>query len=505
MSRHRGYAGNNTQANLAAPYPEARHALFEPFTFLPFAPVMSCCSLRILLLFSCLYAASASVAAAGSAGSNSSRSAVQSRSRHAAVVAEEPSFVEAKALNGEGTYALLRRYRLPIDGCHIGKFQELNSLSAKQPLHKERLYKLPLLRYTYNGKSIRSTIGNNDWVLAKAIQDYNRSCEQSGQQNQPYEKSGELWVPYGMLHCPADATTAPTANASTPSAATGATAATPSSSTSDARAVPAEATSAASLALDEETARIAGSYAIFGPAYAQVEKVDNSLAGQYFYLIAGHGGPDPGAMARVGGNRICEDEYAYDVLLRLARNIISHGGVPHVIVRDPDDGIRDEAYLKCDYDEVNWGDQVIPRDQLARLAQRTDVINALAKRAKARGVTTQYCIEIHVDSRHAERQTDLYFYHQKKSDESEDTAECIREAMKRNYERHGRSRAYEGTIRSRELYTLRETEIPTIYIELGNIQHSFDQQRVLRPSNRQALADWFVEGLIDRTAERAKR
>ena len=77
--------------------------------------------------------------------------------------------------------------------------------------------------------------------------------------------------------------------------------------------------------------------------------------------------------------------------------------------------------------------------------------------------------------------------------------------MERNYAKYGRSREYEGDIRPRELYTLRETKIPTIYIELGNIQHSFDQQRVLKPSNRQVLAEWFAEGLLDRTAERARR
>ena len=381
--------------------------------------------------------------------------------------------VAAVALDGEGAYALLRRFELPRDGCHLAQFYELNGLSAKQALQRDREYKLPLLRYTYDGRSIRSTIGRDDWTLAKAIQTYNRSRETAGQQAAAYETSRELWVPYGLLHCP-DAAAAPAERKDEPADGEGAT-------------------------------RTASGYAIFGPTYAQVEQIDDRLAGRHYYLIAGHGGPDPGAMAKIREHRICEDEYAYDVLLRLARNILSHGGVPYVIVRDPDDGIRDEVYLECDYDEVAWGDEPIPRDQLERLRQRTAAVNELARRAKARGVKEQYCIEIHVDSRHAERQTDLYFYHQRKSDDSEDTAECIREAMARNYAKHGRSRAYEGTIRARDLFTLREAKVPTIYIEIGNIQHSFDQQRVLKVSNRQALADWFAEGLLDRAAEIARR
>jgi N-acetylmuramoyl-L-alanine amidase len=37
----------------------------------------------------------------------------------------------------------------------------------------------------------------------------------------------------------------------------------------------------------------------------------------------------------------------------------------------------------------------------------------------------------------------------------------------------------------------------SVYIELGNIHHSRDQQRVLTPANRQALANWLTEGLIE--------
>ncbi len=408
-------------------------------------------------------------------------------------LAPTDAFIEATALDGEGTLALLRRYDLPTDACHLDKFYELNSLSAKQALHRDRNYRLPLLRFDYDGKSIRSTIGREDLVLAKAVQAYNRERQQAGQQAKSYEQSRELWVPYGLLRCTAKATFASTSSK----------ASVPSEKKSSAK--PAKSAKAEPKPVEEGEAKLAGGYAIFGPEHAKIERVDGKLAGQHYYLIAGHGGPDPGAMARVNEHRICEDEYAYDVLLRLARGIISHGGVPYIIVRDPDDGIRDATYLKCDYDEEAWGEKNIPRDQLLRLAQRTDAVNALAKKAKARGAKAQYCIEIHVDSRHAERQTDLYFYHQRKSDESEDTAECIREAMARNYAKSGRTREYEGDIRARELYTLRETNIPTIYIELGNIQHEFDQQRVLKPTNRQVLADWFVEGLLDRTAERAKR
>jgi N-acetylmuramoyl-L-alanine amidase len=35
------------------------------------------------------------------------------------------------------------------------------------------------------------------------------------------------------------------------------------------------------------------------------------------------------------------------------------------------------------------------------------------------------------------------------------------------------------------------------FIELGNIQNFKDQQRILTPNNRQAIANWLTDGLIE--------
>ena len=37
---------------------------------------------------------------------------------------------------------------------------------------------------------------------------------------------------------------------------------------------------------------------------------------------------------------------------------------------------------------------------------------------------------------------------------------------------------------------------PALFVELGNIQNSFDQRRFVISDNRQALANWMREGLI---------
>ncbi len=369
--------------------------------------------------------------------------------------ADSVPFLTATAREGDGLYTLLRRYELPINTCYQRKFEEINGLSPKRVIRAGRDYRLPVLVYAYNGKSIRSTIGVDDLEIARQIQRYNRGRERAKQQATPYEQSRKLWVPYGLLFCGSDP------GAATPKP-------------------------------DDGPTR----YAIFGERYASVKRVDYALAGKEFYLVSGHGGPDPGALGRKRGHRLCEDEYAYDVALRLARNIIAHGGVPYVIVRDEDDGIRDEVYLDCDWDERVWGDQSIPRDQRLRLKQRSDVINELARTSRAKGVGEQYCIVIHVDSRHVDNQTDLFLYKQHDDPASERLGEQIRQAMISNYARLKRSREYQGALRTRDLHMLREVDVPTVYIELGNIQHEFDQQRVLMVSNRQLLADWFTEGIL---------
>ena len=36
----------------------------------------------------------------------------------------------------------------------------------------------------------------------------------------------------------------------------------------------------------------------------------------------------------------------------------------------------------------------------------------------------------------------------------------------------------------------------SVFVELGNIQNSFDQQRIILSDNRQALANWLCEGFV---------
>lgn len=236
-----------------------------------------------------------------------------------------------------------------------------------------------------------------------------------------------------------------------------------------------------------------GVFPIFGKDYQKVEFKDDKLQGAIFYIVPGHGGPDPGAVGNKSGHMLCEDEYAYDIGLRLARNLLEHSATVYVITRDPNDGIRDERYLKCDKDETCWGDLTIPVNQTRRLRQRADAINKVSKQYTGRYERT---VELHVDSRYQKHKVDIFFYHHPNSTKGKALNETLYQTIKEKYDEHQPNRGYNGSISSRRLYMLRHANPVSTYIELGNINHQRDQQRLLEVDNRQAIANWLTLGLI---------
>ncbi len=242
----------------------------------------------------------------------------------------------------------------------------------------------------------------------------------------------------------------------------------------------------------------ANNYAIFGEKYSATSIMDKKMSNEVYYIISGHGGPDPGAMTNINGKNISEDEYAYDVSLRLAKNLISHGAKVYMIVRDENDGIREDDFLEMDTDEVVFGGEKIPLNQSERLRQRTTIINKLYNENKSKGYETQRVIETHVDSRQTEHKVDIYFYFNHRKPESEQLANSMYEAIKVKYDDKQKGRGYLGKVSSRDLWTIKQSEPPVVYIELGNITNEFDRKRLMKADNRQAIANWFALGLMNR-------
>lgn len=384
------------------------------------------------------------------------------------------TYLEIEAVSGDDVPKLLSRYHLADYDCNIAEFFRINALKEDYRLMAGKAYKLPVLVVDYDGKTIRSTLGIDDWQTAIRINDYNKKAQEQGLRARSFIDDKSLWVPHHELNCPAEGEVAEAEKAI----------------------AKAQISSGNTTLVEPNSAKGNRVFPIFGKKYQKTPLSSQSLKGRVFYVISGHGGPDVGAEGQRAGHTLCEDEYAYDVSLRLVRLMVSHGATAYMIVRDENDGIRDDAYLACDKDETVWGDQEIPLDQKERLAQRTDLINQLTERYLKTGVQDQTIIEIHVDSRHRHKETDVFFYYRPGSESSKELALKMHKTFLQKYTKVRSQKAYNGSVSPRGLFTLRETTTPVaVYVELGNIRNSWDQQRLVVANNRQALANWLFEAL----------
>ncbi len=84
---------------------------------------------------------------------------------------------------------------------------------------------------------------------------------------------------------------------------------------------------------------------MFDTEIASMPRISNALAGWHIVIDPGHGGLDPGAIVTVNdgsGNplTVTEDEYAYDVALRIYRTLKRHGASVSLTTLAPDHLIR---------------------------------------------------------------------------------------------------------------------------------------------------------------------
>ncbi len=234
--------------------------------------------------------------------------------------------------------------------------------------------------------------------------------------------------------------------------------------------------------------------ALFGKEHASFTTIDNQLQNAVYYIVAGHGGPDPGAQGRRAGRTLSEDEYAYDIALRLSKELKKHGAIAYMIVRDPNDGIRDQKYLKSDKDERVWKNKKIPLNALSKLRQRTNAINKLYKKHKGK---YQRLLVLHIDSRSRGKRIDIYGYHHSKSKSGKRFTNNLIKTLEQNYRKAQPGRGFSGVSKTRDnLYMVRKPYPPTCFLELGNIQNTEDQVRFIEPNNRQAIANWLTKGCI---------
>lgn len=372
-------------------------------------------------------------------------------------------YLKVKPKVGDGILNLLYRYELPSDQASIDLFYQINGnkFDKNNNLLKGIKYNLPVAIFSFNNKNIRSSVGISDYNIAKEIENYNKKLLEKKLIHNSYKKSKKLFVPLHLL----------------------------SSSN--------EASKIAKKELKKESEKAKASvYPIFGKKYEKVDIIDSSLSGCVYYLISGHGGPDPGAIGHHNGVELHEDEYAYDVTLRLARNLLQMAATVYIIVQDENDGIRDDKYLNNSSNEKLINGEEIASQQAARLKQRADIVNELYEKHKEKA-KLQQVLEIHIDSRSNSKRIDIFFYYAPNSSEGHSLAKSLHQTINMRYKRAQPGRQYHGTVSERNLFTLRETKAVACYIELGNIRNPQDQIRFLEVNNRQAIANWLSAGLLE--------
>ena len=371
------------------------------------------------------------------------------------------SYLQVKVKKGDALYRILAKYDLYQHKCNVESFYKINGMEDGQYLIAGKTYNLPLKKYEYNGTSIRSTVGIEDWDLAVAIQDYNKKIQTLGVKKTLFKEDKQLLVPYHLLGCENAESIAP----------------------------------AEKIEEAEPVVQYINTDIYFG-SDAKIKKESEKLKGKVYYIISGHGGPDPGAMKKKDGHQLCEDEYAYDVSLRLAKNLLMHSATVHMIIQDKNDGIRDESFLNMDKDEVCVVGGAIPLNQTKRLRQRVDAVNKLySKDKKVAGNSDYTVIAIHVDSRSTSTKQDVFFYYAPGSKSGKKEAIKLQDTFKEKYDIHRKGRGYSGSVSSRNLYVLRKTNPKAVFVELANIQNANNQKRILPYTNRQVLANWLFEGL----------
>ena len=388
-------------------------------------------------------------------------------------VFSQQAYVKIIAKSGDGISTILDKFSLQLTEYNISKFKELNKkkFDKNGGLIKEQSYALPIIIINNRKIRISKATGLTDKKIINDILEYNMKVEGKGVKK---EAKHILWIP---LHF-------------TDNQETGKLKVNDKSEQKQAE----KNKETRQIPVKKQQMKKNITESLFGPKFENVVVADDKLQSKVFYLVSGHGGPDPGAVGNKDGHELCEDEYSYDVILRLARNLISHSAIVHIIVQDSSDGIRDEAYLKSSSGEVLMNGDSMPYNQTERLQGEVDLINEVS--GKYSDDYSQYSINIHLDSRQNQKRIDIFFYYQENNNESKSLANDMYETIKHKYDKNQPGRGYKGSVTTRNLFMLRNTYVPTVYIELGNIKNPADQIRFIDKNNRQAIANWLTDGII---------
>lgn len=233
-------------------------------------------------------------------------------------------------------------------------------------------------------------------------------------------------------------------------------------------------------------------------------KKSEFLAGKTIILDPGHGGLDPGAIVKSkdGMNRdiyITEDEYVYDVALRMYILLKEHGAEVKMTILAPDHLIRDtspaantlinmknEVYNK---ESLNLDDtkDCWPNGSQEGLSRRVEVINSLLGHLDKEKIIF---ISLHADNQPAmPAHTGIYYQQNPEFNDgySQAAAEILQESM-------GKDHAY---IKGKDLFVLRNNLMKyKLLIELRNVSSVKEAWALRFADMRQKDAEKVVKGIL---------
>jgi len=168
--------------------------------------------------------------------------------------------------SGDALHNILARYEMTSANGMKQAFLDMNNLKSTSYLYMHKKYTLPIQLYNYNGKSIRSTLGIDDWKQAVRIKEYNESLLNRGVRSTHFTKSKILWVPTPELDKENPIAVSATGNTSNTSTSTNNHSTTKKSNTT----IPNPTPIALQSFINDD---------IYGKQYAKVDFIDQELQG----------------------------------------------------------------------------------------------------------------------------------------------------------------------------------------------------------------------------------
>lgn len=221
-----------------------------------------------------------------------------------------------------------------------------------------------------------------------------------------------------------------------------------------------------------------------------------ALYGKVVIIDPGHGGEDPGSSGIHSGKRVFEDEYNYDVALRIAKLVKQNGGLAFLTVVDPNQRTprdwKPQEVFPADYDERFASDGTRAVARTRGMQKRLALANQLLKKYPRHRIAW---ISIHFDvvGRNAEIQGVRII---------NGNGDTLPIALQGAFGKRLREVAPvvgngDRDHGIRKLYVLSKANKvkSKVLIELGNFRNRTDLWRIRNPVVREAYARAIVEGL----------